>query len=153
MDELVKCDEQLKREKTIDKLLTKFHEKDIPDNIIHKINKKIPITKELTFLRTEQLETGMFIKIISLDFTQVLNGSIINIKPNSSQKYGIILLKSDDVFWRIKPDNYYIFKVDRDSKKRFEMHNEIEKIRININDKEEKKERKEKKEKKKSVKK
>ena len=51
MDELVKCNEQLKREKIIDKLLTKFHEKDIPDNIIHKINKKYPITKYLTFLR------------------------------------------------------------------------------------------------------
>ena len=145
MDELVKCDEQLKREKTIDKLLTKFHEKDIPDNIIHQINKKYPITKELAFLRTEQLEPGMFIKIISLDFTQVLNGSIINIKPNASQKYGIILLKSDDIFWRIKPDNYYIFKVERDSKKRFEMRNEIEKIKIN--------DTKEKKEKKKSIKK
>ena len=142
MDELVKCNEQLKREKIIDKLLTKFHEKDIPDNIIYKINKKYPITKYLTFLRTEQLEIGMFIKIISLDFTQVLNGSIINIKQNSSQKYGIILLKSNDIFWRIKPDNYYIFKVDRDSKKRFEMHNEIEKIRININDEEEKKQEK-----------
>jgi hypothetical protein len=145
MDELVKCDEQLKREKTIDKLLTKFHEKDIPDNIIHQINKKYPITKELAFLRTEQLEPGMFIKIISLDFTQVLNGSIINIKPNASQKYGIILLKSDDIFWRIKPDNYYIFKVERDSKKRFEMRNEIEKIKIN--------DTKEKKENKKSIKK
>ena len=88
MDELVKCNEQLKREKIIDKLLTKFHEKDISDNIIYKINKKYPITKYLTFLRTEQLEIGMFIKIISLDFTQVLNGSIINIKQNSSQKYG-----------------------------------------------------------------
>lgn len=145
MDELVKCDEQLKREKTIDKLLTKFHEKDIPDNIIHQIHKKYPITKELAFLRTEQLEPGMFIKIISLDFTKVLNGSIINIKPNASQKYGIILLKSDDIFWRIKPDNYYIFKVERDSKKRFEMRNEIEKIKIN--------DTKEKKENKKSIKK
>lgn len=154
MDELVKCNEQLKREKIIDKLLTKFYEKDIPDNIIHQINKKYPITKYLTFLRTEQLELGMFIKIISLDFTQVLNGSIINIKPNSSQKYGIILLKSDDIFWRIKPDNYYIFKVDRDSKKRFEMHNEIEKIKLNHEEEKiDKKDKKDKKSKEKSIKK
>jgi hypothetical protein len=129
MDELVKCNEQIRREKDIDKLLIKFVEKDIPDDIIHKINKKYPITKILDFLRTEQLELGFFIKLISLDLKKVYNAVILEIIPNSSHKFGVILVKTRNVFWRIKPDDYYIFKVERDSKKSFKMQNEIKKLK------------------------
>ena len=132
MNELVKCNEQIMREKDIDKILSKIIDKDIPDYIINKINKKYPITKILDFLRTEQLELGMFIKIISLDLQNVYHGVIVNIIPNSSQQFGIILLKSRENFFRIKPDNYYIFKMERDSSSRFRMNEEITKIKNNI---------------------
>jgi hypothetical protein len=134
MNEIIKCDEQIMRERNIDKLLTKFIEKDVPDNIIHHINKKYPETKLLNFLRTEQLELGFFIKMISLDFKSISSGIIVGIKSNSSQQFGSILLKSgDDIYWRIKPDNYYIFQIEKYSKRSYNMREELKKIEKNIN--------------------
>ena len=97
-------------------ILKNFHETDIPDSIIHKINKKYPKTKIMNFLRTEQLDTGMIIIAVSLNLKYISGTCIIlEIKSNSSQQFGTLLLLNiySKIIWNLKPDHYYIFQAEK----------------------------------------
>lgn len=134
---------EIKRINDVDNILKYFNELDIPDSIIHEINKLYPITKKCKFIRTEELEVGILIITISLDLKKISGISVIaSIDTNSSQKYGSILLVNSlkDIYWRIKPDNYYIFKIDRSTLKTMKFRDML----LQIKEREEEKERNEK---------
>jgi hypothetical protein len=107
---------QAKRLKDIDKILAKYNEIDIPDYIINKINNKFKSTKYYKFIRTEELELGMFIRYVDLSLSKIsTSGIIVNIKATSNKKNGIITLynPSDVIYWKINPDKYYIFEIEK----------------------------------------
>ena len=127
--------EEIKRINDVDNILQYFNDKDIPDNIIKKINKLYPITKDFNFIRTEQLEIGMVIKAVSLDFKKILTtGILLQIKSNSSQKYGSLLLlnTANDSVWRIKPDKYYLFQIEKGVIKTLELKNKLLEIKKSL---------------------
>ena len=127
--------EEIKRINDVDNILQYFNDKDIPDNIIKKINKLYPITKDFNFIRTEQLEIGMVIKAVSLDFKELLTtGILLQIKSNSSQKYGSLLLlnTTNDSVWRIKPDKYYLFQIEKGVMKTLEMKKKLLEIKKSL---------------------
>jgi hypothetical protein len=127
--------EEIKRINDVDNILQYFNDKDIPDNIIKKINKLYPITKDFNFIRTEQLEIGMVIKAVSLDFKELLTtGILLQIKSNSSQKYGSLLLlnTANDSVWRIKPDKYYLFQIEKGIMKTLEIKKKLLEIKKSL---------------------
>ena len=131
MNSIIKIKEQIKRENDIDNILKKFIEKDIPDNIIHKINKLYPVTTEMNFLRTEQLEVGMIIKVVTIDLKKILSTAIIlKLISNSSQKIGVLMLlnPANKSIWQIKPDKYYIFQAEEGVLTSYKLKNDIKKI-------------------------
>ncbi len=112
--------EQIKRNKDIDTLLLNYNEIDIPDEIIYKINKKFKSTKYYNFIRTEQIEIGMMIRYVDLEFKKIsTTGIIVNIISTSSKKIGNILLynPSNDIYWKINPDKYYLFFIEKGTNK------------------------------------
>ena len=113
-------DGQKKRNKDIDQILLYYNEIDIPDEIIHKINKKFKSTKYYDFIRTEQIEIGMMIRYVDLELKKIsTTGIIVNIISTSSKKIGNILLynQTDDIYWKINPDKYYLFHIEKGQKK------------------------------------
>jgi len=141
--EYIKSKEELNRIKDVDNILKYFNEKDISDSIIHKINKLYPATRDFVLIRTEELEVGILVVTVSLDLKKISGISVIaKIDENSSQKYGSLLLVNSlkDIYWRIKPDNYYIFRIDRGLLKTLKLRETLKAIK----EKEEKKEKKEK---------
>ena len=126
-----KLKEQIKRENDIDKILRNFNEKDIPDSIIYKINNLYPITKSMNFLRTEQLQTGMIIKIVSLDLEILYSTAIIvKISETSSHKMGKILLLNAayDTVWTINPNRFYIFQAEKGVINSYNLINKVKKV-------------------------
>lgn len=110
--------EQQKRIDNIDRILKLYGEKDIPDEIIHKINKKFKSTKYYNFIRTEELDTGMIIRTVDLDLSKIsIPGIVVNIKETSSKKIGIVVLYNSEktIYWKINPDKYYLFHIEKDS--------------------------------------
>jgi hypothetical protein len=111
-------DGQKKRLKNIDKVLSKYLELDIPDNIINKINKKFKSTKYYRFIRTEELDKGMIIRYVDLEMKKIsTTGIIVNIQNTSNKEKGVITLynPSDIIYWKINPDKYYGFEVEKDT--------------------------------------
>lgn len=118
MDENI-TDEQKKRNIDIDNILRKYHDKDIPNEIIHKINKKFKSTKYYNFIRTEEIEIGMIIRTVNLDFKKIsTTGIVVNILHTSNKSIGNIVLynPSNLIYWRINPDKYYLFYIEKNTK-------------------------------------
>ena len=109
-------DEQKKRNKDIDNILRHYHEFDIPDSIIYKINKKFKTTKRYDFIRTEEIEIGMMLRVVDLDIKNIsTTGIVVKIIETSSKKIGNIMLynSSNNIYWKINPDKYYIFYIEK----------------------------------------
>jgi hypothetical protein len=105
-----------RRLNNINNILKNYNEIDIPDNIILKIIKKFKLSKYYSFLRTEQIELGMMIRTVHLDLNKInTTGIVVNIKSTSSKNIGVITLynPSEDIYWKINPDKYYIFEVEK----------------------------------------
>ena len=97
-------DEQKKRNKDIDNILRHYHEFDIPDSIIYKINKKFKTTKRYDFIRTEEIEIGMMLRVVDLDIKNIsTTGIVVKIIETSSKKIGNIMLynSSNNIYWKI----------------------------------------------------
>ena len=108
--------EQKKRDINIDKILMHYNEIDIPDHIIHKINKKFKSTKYYNFIRTEELTIGMMIRTVDLDIKKIsTTGIVVNITHTSSKSFGNITLynQSNNIYWKINPDKYYLFYIEK----------------------------------------
>lgn len=113
---LFETDEQKLRLKKIDNILRNFEEIDIPDGIIYNINKKFKTTKYYNYIRTEEIEVGMIIRTVDLNIKKIsTTGIVIKIIQTSSKLYGNIRLynPSNDIYWNINPDKYYIFQIDK----------------------------------------
>jgi len=107
---------QQRRLKDIDRILSKYMEIDIPDYIIHKINKKFKSTKYYRFIRSEEIEKGMFIRYVDLSISNIsTSGIVVNISDTSNKKNGIVTLynPSNVIYWKINPDKYYIFEIEK----------------------------------------
>ncbi len=107
-------DNQRKRINNIDKFLQDFKELDIPTYIIKKINKLYPDTLKYDFIRTEELEIGIMVRLVDLDLEKIyMPGIVVNIKSTSSRDIGILVLFNPaiDIYWSVNPDKYYIFKM------------------------------------------
>jgi hypothetical protein len=105
---------QKHRIKNLDQFLQNFKEIDIPSYIIKKINKLYPDTLKYDFLRTEEIEKGIMVRLVDLDLGKIYMPSIIvNIKSTSSRDIGIIVLFNPalKIYWSVNPDKYYIFKI------------------------------------------
>jgi hypothetical protein len=105
---------QRKRINNLDKFLENFNEIDIPTYIIKKINKLYPDTRKYDFIRTEEIELGIMIRLVDLDLNKIYMPSIIvNIKSTSSRDIGILVLFNPalEIYWSVNPDKYYIFKI------------------------------------------
>jgi len=106
----------IRRLNDINNILDKYNEIDIPDNIILKIIKKFKLSKYYSFVKTDQLELGMMIRTVYLDLSKInTTGIVVNIKNTSSKKIGTITLfnPSEKIYWKINPDKYYIFEVEK----------------------------------------
>ena len=109
-------DEQKQRNKDIDNILKHYDEFDIPDSIIYKINKKFKSTKNYDFIRTEQIEIGMMIRAVDLDLKKIsTTGIVVKLIKTSSKQIGNIMLynSSNNIYWKINPDKYYIFHIEK----------------------------------------
>ena len=107
-------DNQRKRIDNLDVFLQNFKELDIPTYIIKKINKLYPDTQKYDFIRTEEINKGMFVRLVDLDFNKIYMPSIIvNIKSTSSRDIGVVTLFNPalDIYWSVNPDKYYIFRI------------------------------------------
>ncbi len=106
-------DGQRKRINNIDNFLREYHEIDIPDYIIHKLNRKFKSTKYCTFLRTEEIHIGMLIRYIDLDMKKIsIIGMVVNIHNNINKNDVFVLYSSSKaIYWKINPNKYYIFGV------------------------------------------
>lgn len=107
---------QMRRLNNVNNILKNYTENDIPNSIISKIIKKFKLSKYYSFVKTEQIEIGMIIRTVHLDLNTInTTGIIVNIKDTSSKKIGLITLynPSNDIYWKINPDKYYIFEVEK----------------------------------------
>ena len=111
---------QRDRMNNLEAFLQDFKEIDIPTYIIKKINKKYPDTKKYDFIRTEEIELGMMVRLVDLDLGKIYMPSIIvNIKSTSSRTIGIMVLFNPalNIYWSVNPDKYYIFRIHITNKK------------------------------------
>jgi len=107
---------QTRRLNNVNNILKNYKENDIPHSIISKIIKKFKLSKYYSFVKTEQIEIGMIIRTVHLDLNIInTTGIVVNIKDTSSKKIGLITLynPSNDIYWKINPDKYYIFEVEK----------------------------------------
>jgi hypothetical protein len=107
---------QKRRLVNIDNILKRYNELDIPDNIIHRINKKFKSTKYYRFIRTEEIETGMIIRCVDLDMKNIsITGIIVNINKTNNKNIGTLTLynNSINIYWKINPDKYYLFHLEK----------------------------------------
>ena len=126
---------QKKRLHNIDIILSYYNEKVITDDIINKMKKKFKLGKYHHFIKTEQLEIGMIIRTISLELNKInIPGIIVNIKPSSSKNIGIITLYNEikNIYWKINPDKYYIFNVEKRTSTEKQMSEMISNLKKNI---------------------
>jgi len=121
-------DRQKQRVKNLDIFLQDFKEIDIPSYIIKKINKLYPDTRRYDFLRTEEIEIGIMVRLVDLDLGKIYMPSIIvNIKSTSSRDMGIIVLFNPalEIYWSVNPDKYYIFKIYKNTSKNIKIIKEL----------------------------
>lgn len=107
---------QLRRLNNVNNILKNCTENDIPHRIISKIIKKFKLSKYYSFIKTEEIELGMIIRTVHLDLNTInTTGIVVNIKNTSSKKIGIITLynPSNEIYWNINPDKYYIFEIEK----------------------------------------
>jgi len=111
--------EQKKRNRDIDQILLHYNKINIPVEIINKINKKFKSTKYYNFIETNDIEIGMMIRTVDLYIKNIsTTGIVVNIIKTSSKKIGNIMLynPSNNIYWRINPDKYYLFHIEKGTK-------------------------------------
>ena len=123
-------DKQKKRLRDINNILRVYNEQDIPDSIINKIRRKYPIIKHSEYLHSEQLNIGDLIQMVNLDLKHIsIKGVCVKILYSENSTINSILLFNSNlqIFWKINPTKYYIFK----SEKNDEMKEKIQDIYTN----------------------
>ena len=93
-----------------------YNEPDIPDSIINKIRRKYPTTKHSEYIHTEQLNIGDLIQMVDLHLTHLsIKGVCVKIFYSENSTINSILLFNSNlqIFWKINPTKYYIFKSEK----------------------------------------
>ena len=118
-----------KRRKDINAILRLYKEPDVPDNIIKQIKKKYPKVKHYEYIHSEQINENDLIQMVSLDMKKIsIVGKCVKINYNQNKTIDNILLANNllNIYWRINPTKYYVFKVI--SKQDVQMQELIENI-------------------------
>jgi hypothetical protein len=105
---------QEKRKKDINAILRLYKEPDVPDNIIKQIRKKYPKLKHYEYIHSEQINENDLIQMVSLDLKKIsIVGKCVRINYNQNKTIENILLVNNllNIYWRINPTKYYVFKV------------------------------------------
>lgn len=105
---------QEKRQKDINAILRLYHEPDVPDNIIKQIKKKYPKLKHYEYVHSEQINENDLIHMVSLDMKKLsIVGKCVRINYNQNKTIENILLANNllNIYWRINPTKYYVFKL------------------------------------------
>ena len=103
-----------KRQKDINAILRLYKEPDVPDNIIKQIKKKYPKLKHYEYIHSEQINENDLIQMVSLDMKKIsIVGKCVRINYNQNKTIENILLVNNllNIYWRINPTKYYVFKV------------------------------------------
>ncbi len=103
-----------KRQKDINAILRLYKEPDVPDNIIKQIKKKYPKLKHYEYIHSEQINENDLIQMVSLDMKKIsIVGKCVRINYNQNKTIENILLANNllNIYWRINPTKYYVFKV------------------------------------------
>ena len=91
---------------------------DIPDRIIKKINKLYPQTKKYNFVRNEQIEENDVLYFVNLDLSHLsIGGKCVRIYKYDNGAVHMLLLYNYhlDIYWKVKPTKYYIFRMKHKS--------------------------------------
>jgi hypothetical protein len=129
-------DKQKKRLRDINNILRVYNEPEIPNSIINKIRIKYPITKHSEHIHTEQINIGDIIQMVNLDLKHVsIKGVCVKIIYSETSTINSILLFNSNlqIFWKINPTKYYIFKSEKKSDET--MNIAINDLYTNINNK------------------
>jgi len=105
---------QEKRKQDISAILRLYKEPDVPDNIIKQIKKKYPKLKHYEYIHSEQINENDLIQMVSLDMKKLsIVGKCVRINYNQNKTIENILLVNNslNIYWRINPTKYYVFKV------------------------------------------
>ena len=111
-------DKQKKRLLDINNILRVYNEPDIPDSIINKIRRKYNSLKHSEYIHTEQLNIGDLIQMVNLHLTHLsIKGVCVKIIYSENNTIESILLFNSNlqIFWKINPTKYYIFKSEKRS--------------------------------------
>jgi len=114
--------EEKQRIEELNKILRYYHENDVPNEIIKRINKKFKTTKYNSFIRTEELEKGMMIRAVDLDITKISTMGIVTrfIKTTNKERGNILLYNpynntEGTKFWKINPERFYLFHIEKNT--------------------------------------
>jgi hypothetical protein len=130
-------DREKKRLKDINNILRFYNEPDIPDLLINKIRRKFPSLKNCEYLHTEQLGIGDLIQMVDLNITHLsIKGVCVKINYSENKTIESILLFNSNIqiFWKINPTKYYVFKAKTKIEEEDEyINNSIKDVYKNIN--------------------
>jgi len=108
---------QQKRLNDINNILKNYSEPDIPTIIVKKIQKKFPEVKYYSLITAEQLYIGENLSLVTLDMSKLLvPGKCVKIFYRKNNSINRIMLYNSylDIYWKVKPKKYYIFKIISD---------------------------------------
>jgi len=118
-----------KRRTDINAILRLYKEPDVPDYIIRQIKKKYPKLKHYEYIHSGQINENDLIQMVSLDMKKLsIVGKCTSINYTQNNTIDNVLLVNNllNIYWRINPTKYYIFKVV--SKQDVEMRELIQNI-------------------------
>jgi len=108
---------QQKRLNDINNILKNYSEPDIPTIIVKKIQKKFPEVKYYSLITAEQLYIGENLSLVTLDMSKLLvPGKCVKIFYRKNNSINRIMLYNSylDIYWKVNPKKYYIFKIISD---------------------------------------
>ncbi len=109
--------EQIKRNKNIDNILKIYSNNKIEieiENMILKINNKFKITKKYNYIKKNNIELGKTIRYVDLNLNKIsTTGIVVNISDNNI----LLFNQSNNIYWKINPDKYYLFEIENQSSK------------------------------------
>jgi hypothetical protein len=108
---------QQKRLNDINNILKNYSEPDIPTIIVKKIQKKFPEVKYYSLITAEQLYIGENLSLVTLDMSKLLvPGKCVKIFYRKNNSVNRIMLFNSylNIYWKVNPKKYYIFKIISD---------------------------------------
>ena len=108
---------QEKRLNDINNILKHYSEPDIPTTIVKKIKKKFTEVKYYSLITAEQLYIGEDLSLVTLDMSKLLiPGKCVKIFYRKNNSINKVMLYNSylDIYWKVNPKKYYMFKIISD---------------------------------------